>query len=200
MSKAKAAEPKDGRIPERMPEMPLADSYGITYSELREGRKVFQCRREGARAIIEDLIGRGMSEGSIIYNDLSTYAGEELGALADLIAEQWMLDYLGKKEEGSAHGSTFADLVEEWAFGDAVYEKFQGAIGEITTRLDVGRWDIHVEQGRCYLLMYKSSMTDDPSALGEYPLQNLPDMYGVSLDKLAFRRLQTLMANLEVRT
>ena len=200
MSKAKATDSAVGRIPERMPEMPLADNFGITYSELREGRKVFQCRREGARAIIEDLVGRGMSEGSIIYNDLSSYAGEELGALADLIAEQWMLDYLGIKQEGSTHGSTFADLVEEWAFGDAVYDKFKGAICDITTKLDVGRWDLHVEHGRFYIVMYKSSMTDDPSALGEYPLQDLGVMYGVSLDKLAFQRLQKLMAGLEVRT
>ena len=92
----------DRLIPDKMPEMPLADRLGITYSEIKGGIEVFQCRRNGARAIIESLIGRGMSEDSIIYNDLMSYAGEELGALADLIAEQWMLDYLGIKEEGSA--------------------------------------------------------------------------------------------------
>ena len=183
----------DRLIPDKMPEMPLADRLGITYSEIKGGIEVFQCRRNGARAIIESLIGRGMSEDSIIYNDLMSYAGEELGALADLIAEQWMLDYLGIKEEGSAHGSTFADLVEEWRFGDAVYWKHQETIDGVTNELDVGRWDLHVEQGRCFLLMYKDSMTDDPSALGKYPLQDLGDMYGASIAKLTYLRIKNLV-------
>ena len=185
----------DPRMPRDTPEMPITEKYGLVYSRILQGREAYSRERGEAERIIENGLAMGRSTDSLVFNDLSMHVGDLNGVICDIVAEQWMVDYLARNP--GRHDMWFPEgyeaemgpLMREWAYADLIYETYHDEIVQVTTELGPQRWDLTVQGGNCFLVLYKEGMNEDRSLLRRFRLQDHGDVYALWLDN-PFRDLE----------
>ena len=183
-----------GRIPKEMPKSPVRDEYGLPYSQLVIAERVLKAKRMDADLIIaEGLLLKGQSTDSLVYNELSELASEgedsdAFGVAADLVADQWMVDFLKKNPQYrdrwyiEDRPSILSQIKKECRFIKAVLAKYGDTVDSLISRFDARMWDVVVFKGNSHLVIYKGFI-DESAPMDDLNIQEMEVAYAIWLDR-----------------